>query len=538
MSKRKISRRTFISTTAMAGLAMSVNWSRLNALASQIKPKKDYPVVVIGAGLGGLCSGALLAKKGFPVTVVEQHNIPGGYATTFDRAAGKFTFDVSLHRMSASSETRHLLKELGVLDKIEFVKIPDTTRVIAPNRDFRSSKGLKQKLTGLIEKFPHERKGIENYLADMQTVMNELESLKTNGAGRNFASQYPNLWKVRDQTTAAFMDEYFREPDIKESLAAGLMGTFGLPPSKLSAFIYIMANASEENDLYYVKRRSQDLSYALAESIEESGGQIFYDNMIEKIVLKDRAVSGVVTSQGKHLPAKIVISNANAITTLNDMLPSNTLPPDYLNRINGYGTSLSTFNIWLGLNREIHEYIKDSHIVISSGRGAEANYLSCLRGEVEKVDLSVTIYDNYYKGYSEPGTSTMTIITGSGFQPWQRFESDYKAGRRADYQKEKERWARILMKKVEEKAIPGLSSMVETEEAATPLTNWHYTRNPGGAIYGFDFSVDNTFLNRIKNRTPIKGLYLASAWGNQGAGYSPALKGGEHTFKQVLEDWA
>ena len=538
MSEQKISRRTFISATAMAGLAMALDWGKINALAATIRTKKDLPVVVIGAGIGGLCCGALLAKKGFPVTVVEQHDIPGGYATTFDRAGGKFTFEVSLHRMSANIELRHLLKELGILDKIEFVKIPNTMRVITPDQDFRETGNLKQKVNGLIEKFPHEKKGIERYLAEMQAVMNELKLLKTKGGGRNMASRYPKLWKIKDQTVAAFMDEYIREPGIKESLASGLIGTFGLPPSKLSAFMYILARASGENEQYYIKRRSQDLSDALAESIEEYGGQIIYETMIEKIVQKDGAVSGVVTSEGKQLPAKIVISNANAMTTLNNMLPSETPPPDYLHRINSYGTSLSTFVIWLGLNREIHASIKDSHMVISSGRGVEASYRSCLSGDVDKVDPSVTIYDNYYKGYSKPGTSTVTIITGCGFQPWQRFESDYKAGRKADYSKEKERWTRILMKKVEEKAIPGLSSMVEVMEAATPLTNWRYTLNPGGAIYGFHFSVDNSFMNRIKNRTPIKGLYLASAWGNAGGGYAPGLKGGERTFELVLEDLA
>lgn len=538
MTEWKISRRTFISTTAMAGLAMALDWGKINALAARIQDKKDLPIMVIGAGLGGLCCAALLAKRGFPVTVVEQHDIPGGYATTFDRAAGKFTFDVSLHRISVNRELQRLLKELGVLDKIELVKIPNTMRVITPNQDFRGVNDLKQKVNGLIEKFPHEKKGVESYLAEMLAVVDELELLQSKGGGRNFASQYPKLWKIKDQTVAAFMDEHIREPDVKEALAVGSMGTFGLPPSKLSAFMFIMARASGENEQYYIKRRSQDLSYALAESIEESGGQIIYEKIIEKIVLKDRTVSGVVTSEGKHLPAKIVISNANAITTLNNMLPSETLPPGYMNRINGYGASLSTFVIWLGLNREIYEHIKDSHIVVSSGRGSEANYFSCLRGEVEKVDVSVTIYDNYYRGYSEPGTSTVTIITECGFQPWQKYESDYKAGRKAGYMKEKERWTRILMKRVEEKAIPGLSSMVEVKEAATPLTNWRYTLNSGGAIYGFPCTVNNSFMNRIKNRTPIKGLYLASAWGNAGPGYAPALKGGERTFEQVLEDLA
>ncbi|MCP3873078.1 MAG: NAD(P)/FAD-dependent oxidoreductase [Desulfobacteraceae bacterium] len=537
MTERKISRRAFIAASAMAGLAMALDWSKIDALASKIQTKKDLPVVVVGAGLGGLCCGALLARKGFPVTVVEQHNIPGGYATTFDRAGGKFTFDVSLHRMSANQELQRLLKELGVLDKIELVKIPNTKRIITPSQDIRISGDLKQRAMGLIENFSHEKKGIENYFAEIQSVIDELEALKTKGGGRNFASLYPKLWKIKNKTIAGLVDEYIQEPDLKESLTDNWQ-PFGLPPSKLSAFMYIMANASGANDPYYIKKRSQDLSYALAESIEESGGQILYENMIEKILLKANAVSGVVTSQGEQLPAKIVISNANAITTLKNMLPSNTLAPDYMNKINTYQPSIATFVVWLGLKKEIHKNIKNCQILVSSGRGSEADYLACLRGEVENVTPNVIIYDHYYKGYSKPGTSTMTISIMCGYQPWKRFESDYKAGRKADYNKEKERWTRILMKKVEEKAIPGLSSMVEVREAATPLTNWYYTRNPGGAIYGFDCTVDNSFMNRIKNRTPVKGLYLSSAWGNSGPGYAPGLRGGERTFEQVLEDLA
>ena len=45
-------------------------------------------VTIIGAGLGGLTSGALLTKDGHKVTLLEQHNIVGGCATTFKRKGG------------------------------------------------------------------------------------------------------------------------------------------------------------------------------------------------------------------------------------------------------------------------------------------------------------------------------------------------------------------------------------------------------------------------------------------------------------------
>lgn len=51
---KSISRRSFLRTMAAAMAATTIDWPRIQALASTIEPKSDYPVVVIGAGLGGL----------------------------------------------------------------------------------------------------------------------------------------------------------------------------------------------------------------------------------------------------------------------------------------------------------------------------------------------------------------------------------------------------------------------------------------------------------------------------------------------------
>ena len=44
-------------------------------------------------------------------------------------------------------------------------------------------------------------------------------------------------------------------------------------------------------------------------------------------------------------------------------------------------------------------------------------------------------------------------------------------------------------------------------------------------------------MNRIDNRTPVKGLYLAGAWGNPGGGYVGAIRSGELTFEHLMQDW-
>ncbi|MGB9500015.1 MAG: FAD-dependent oxidoreductase [Dissulfuribacterales bacterium] len=96
MFNKRFSRRSFLTISTMTAATLALDWKKVHAMAAKMGPKNDYPTVIIGAGLGGLCCGAYLARQGIPVTIVEQHAIPGGYATSFDRAQGKFTFEVSL----------------------------------------------------------------------------------------------------------------------------------------------------------------------------------------------------------------------------------------------------------------------------------------------------------------------------------------------------------------------------------------------------------------------------------------------------------
>ena len=85
-----------------------------------------YDVIVIGAGLGGLVAGAKLAREGRKVLVIEQHDRPGGCATTFQR--GDFTLEVGLHEMDGPSprdmKTR-IFNDLEVTGNVEFLHVPE-----------------------------------------------------------------------------------------------------------------------------------------------------------------------------------------------------------------------------------------------------------------------------------------------------------------------------------------------------------------------------------------------------------------------------
>ena len=541
MTNRGFSRRQFLRLAALGTSLLSISGTRAkpdrgtnNGL--HLKPH----VVVIGAGLGGLSCAAHLARKGFPVTVCEQHRVPGGYATSFPR--GRFRFEVSLQATAlANNAAGRMLKDLGISDKIDLVSLPGIYRHVAPGLDITAPQKDPDAFVRLLsETFPAEKEGISRFVRDLIALAEGVDNFDRyrHSPLKLLASlPYTALWRVRNRTLAELLDGYVKNPEAREALVA-LWVYYGLPPSKLSAFYFAVATGGFLREgAYYLKPRSHSLSNALTDTIEAAGGKVHFRTAVDRVVLQDGVVAGIVLEDGTEIPAKIVVSNANAPDTFERMLPQGVLSPDYKEKLSTYRPSLSSFIVWLGLNQDVTKITRAYNTHVASGRGAEAEYKSCLEGEVDRGPFGVTLFDNLYEGYSEPGTSTVQIIFLSGYGPWRQFEADYKAGRKDAYLEQKRKWSEILIQRAEKAVVPGLSSMIEVEEAATPLTNWRYTRNTEGAIYGFEQTTNNAFFSRIQNRTPVGGLYLASAWGFPGGGYGGVLVGGQQASQNIIDDW-
>jgi prolycopene isomerase len=527
---KSISRRSFLRTIVAATAATTIDWPKILALASTVEPKSEYPVVVIGAGLGGLTAATYLARSGFPTTVLEQHDVPGGYVTSFER--GVFNFDVSPYHVMGIGP---ILEEFGIKDKVELVTPPELTRAITPDYDLiLPQKNPEEFVRILSGKFPHETQGIQSFVNRLKGLLQEWVrpfDIKT------ISSTHPNTWSMIKQTTDQLLDQHFKDPKIKAILFI-FAGGFGLPPSKLPAPLYAIGTATAIiAGREFIKPRARNLSVALMGAIEKHGGRVILKTEVESILIKDGAVVGVRTTEGKTYEAKAVISNVSAPATFETMLSPGLVPDNYMAKLRTYRPSGSYFLVWLGLNRELRDKTKSFHNTVIDSYDHETDYKATLIGDAFKAGLSVGIYDNLYSGYSKPGKSTVKISMKCGYDPWRKFEVDYFAGRKDVYQKEKDRIANILIGRVEARVIPGLKSMIEVMDAATPLTLLRYTKNPEGAAMGYISSMDNFWIHRIKNRTPIKGLYLASAWGNPGGGISQVIRGGQSAFKDLMQDW-
>lgn len=540
MKQHQQTRREFIAIASTAAAAFAtgcISDEFVNRLAKEGRKPADYPVVVIGSGLGGLASALYLSKAGFPVTVIEQHSIPGGYATAFQR--GDFTFDVSLHFFSLQEE---LYKELGLDGKVQRIPLPMIRKLISRDKELVIPDMKAEKFIQFVcDQFPAEKGGIRAYyeycLALYDELMRFAAKIETGSIFLPFMPfRYPKMWELRKMSYADVLGKYIKDPAVKSAMA-GNCGVIGLPPSQASGFMTALLDGYFlKNKFYYFKSRSQDLSNACADIIREHKGTLIFNKTVNKILTRDNSVTGVQTDDGAIYPAKIVVSNANAPDTFGKFLSHNKEAKKYMEKISAFSPSVSSFIIWLGIKGELKRTFHEHSISIFSEPDVEKGFEYINKCDAEQSPMFLTLYDNYFKGYSKPGTSTVTIMMLSGYEPWRRFEKDYFAGDKEEYNREKMRVAKQLIKRVEEKAIPGLSSMIQVMEAATPLTNMRFTKNPRGAIYGYPPTIDNAYMNRIKNSTPIKGLYLSSGWGNNSGSYSGGIMNGREVYRLIMKE--
>lgn len=544
MSKIMLERREFLKSVLAALPVMAWDWNAFPRGDREKSPEGVYDAIIIGAGLGGLSCAAAFARQGFKTLVLEQHRIPGGYATSFKRPGG-FTFDVSLHSTTVGirNGVPNLISGFPEIQDIAFVPHKTLYRAIYPEHDIRvPHRDVPGYVKILQAHFPEESQGIEHIFADMKGLTEDVNRISQAGDQvdmSRFPKDYPYLFKNFNRTWGAMLDERIKDQKLKTIISA-LWGYFGLPPSQLSSFYYAMPLIGYmEEGGYYPIGTSQKISDAFAGLIKTKGGEVKLRTRVDKILTKDHAAYGVKTEDGTEYMGKVVISNANAVDTFTKMLDEKDYLKRYLQRMETFSVSISTFQIWLGLKKDLvrETGIQDTEIFYSPGYDIEAEYKSVITCDMTNPGFGLTIYDNLYKDYSPKGKNTLNIISAQGYDHWETFEADYFQGKKDAYLKEKKRIADILIGRVEEMLLPGLRDAVEVLEIGTPLTNVRYTSNTRGAIYGWDQTVSNSGNRRVQHRTPIKNLYLSGAWTFPGGGYGACIPSGLICFSRVMEDW-
>ncbi|MGA3245592.1 MAG: NAD(P)/FAD-dependent oxidoreductase [Bacteroidota bacterium] len=544
METKTVDRREFIKSLLAGVSVVALDWNSFPISTGAARDDKGFDAVIIGSGLGGLSCAAAFARQGFKPLVLEKHDRPGGYATTFSRPGG-FVFDVSLHSTTVGDREgiHNLIYGFPEITDVEFVPHRNLYRIIYPDYDLRvPQKDVAGYVKLLARLFPDEQRGIQGLLDDMKGLSDDI-SRYSNARGKidmnRFPQDFPFLFNNFSKTWGTMVNARIKDPKL-QSIVSSLWGYYGLPPSMLSSFYYALPTYGYlRQGGYYPKGRSQKISDAFVKFIEDRGGKVVLNSRVTEILTKDHAAYGVKTADGKEYAGRVVVSNSNAFDTFHSMPGENDVLKEYVGKFDRYSVSLSSFQVFLGLKEDLVGKIgiEDSEIFYHTSYDHEAGYEAALTANMDNTGYGLTLYDNIYKGYSPEGKNTLSLLVLQGYDHWKEFEEDYFKGNKTAYRAEKERMADILIKKAEETLLPGLSSAIEVKEIATPLTNLRYTGNTRGAIYGWDQTLGNSGQNRVPHTTPIKNLYLSGAWTRPGHGYGGVIGSGLECFGEIMGNW-
>ncbi|MEW6553925.1 MAG: FAD-dependent oxidoreductase [Actinomycetota bacterium] len=497
---------------------------------------KDYDVVVIGAGLGGLSSAANLAKAGKKVLLLERHYVPGGYASSFLR--GRFEFEISLHELSGLGDESNpgplwkLLDAVDVTRRVEFLRIPEFYRCVLPDVDFVVPIGKENFENAMAEYFPADADGIRDFTEVMFKFAQE--ALRANRVGMKMVmehqEEFPTLLAYFGKNLQEVMELFIKDERARTVLNV-VCGYYCNPPSMLSFMTYALGTVSYLRfGPWHIKGKSQALSQAFVDSIEDMGGDVWLRNGASRILTEGGKVKGVVAKDGTEILCPTVVSNANPYATCLELIGRENTPDWYLRRLGAWSGGASTVNLYMGVDCPYQELGLDHHETFySDGYDVDGNWMNMRAGvSLEPSDIAVTAYNSVDPDFSPPGTSNLVCTFIAFAEPWMRLKP-------SEYADAKHRVAARALD-LAENVAPGLRDHIEVIEVATPLTNIRYSRNVGGSIIGFEETFAGTGLVRMPAAGPLQGLYFSGAWVNIGGGYEPSLYSGFLTARKVLED--
>jgi phytoene dehydrogenase-like protein len=440
---------------------------------------ETYDVIIIGAGISGLVCAAYLAKAGMHVLVVEQHDKPGGYCTSFKRKG--FTFDAAAHALGGYREGknfRQIIRELGVENIIKITRLNPSDIIVAP--DFRITfwNDKDDTINDLTRHFPHEKENIHKFYE----YFNGLAS----------SNQFHNA-NLKDKTFDSLLRTYFSDDKLISAISYPVFGYGGLPPTLMHAFT----------------------GDALAQIVEQNSGSLLYKRHVKKILYKNMITSGVELNTGQTIASKYVVSAGDITQTFTALLGTDIVDKQILDKLNNFIPAISSFILYIGLEKH-----QENLPYPGTNIWHLPNYDP--DGIFRSMTNSDRVFSESYMFRVSPDKKTIMAVWFSQFKTvefWKQYKKEI---------------ASVLLGKIEEK-IPHLKKHISYFEAATPYTLHRYTLNHHGANYGWAPLQSQLFEPVFSRVTAIKGLYLTGHWTAQAHGIPGVAYVGYNTAKLILK---
>jgi phytoene dehydrogenase-like protein len=502
-----------------------------------------YDAIVIGAGLGGLTAAALLARTGRKILVLERNDEVGGAATVYRH--GPLVVEASLHEVDGLEQDEPelpLLGSLGLERDLAFVAVPDMYEVRGGpvGAPFVFPNGIDAARAAVTARFPRHAEAVARYFGALSAVREAAAFAYAHVEDRGWwlrqlRDAAPRLWPLIGQARASVGEVmatlFGADEAVKCALAANL-GYYADDPDKLSFLSFAAAQGSFlAGGGHYVRGGARRLCQRLVELVREAAGEVETGRAVHSLLLDGDRVAGVVhrnrAGGDAHVAyAPVVLGNA-APSVLAEMLPQ-TQREAFQARYARKPLSISLWVVSVGLSRPAASFgvahyttalLPEWMTALADFRLA-AGLMAEPAGE-RLPPFGLADFAAIDSGLADGPPYSCSLSGTDRLDNWQGLDAAAGEAR-------KDAWMNRLIARVDQE-FPGFAGAVLHREMATAATMRHALNTPGGAVYGF---APESFASSI--RTPVQGLYLASAWG-MGGGFTGAMLGGAAAAREVVK---
>jgi all-trans-retinol 13,14-reductase len=509
------------------------------------KAHAHYDVIVIGSGVGGLCTAALLAKAGKKVCVLEQHYTAGGYTHVYEREG--YEWDVGVHYIGEVHKPWSVIRRVfDVISDGQLQWAPMDAHydhIVIGEQPFRYLAGRDEFKAEIRRHFPEEGAAIDRYVELISEVSQKIPRFF---AGQALPRTLGVLYnRLRRHLFPAYFFQSTRQ--VLEGLTSnqqliGVLtaqwGDYGLPPAQAAFMMHAMVAKHYITGGNYPVGGSLRIAETIIPVIEAAGGHVFTYAGVEQVLIENNRAYGVrLVKDGHQITADKVVSCAGLLPTYQRLLPAEVVERhgllDKLEQVEpsashvclyaGFKGDAATLdipktNFWL--YPEFDHDLSVKRFMDSPGLDFPMIYISF--PSAKDPD-----WDRRY-----PGKSTVEIVAPSFPQWFERWKGSTWNKRGEDYEAFKARITEVLLEALY-KHQPQLREALDYCELSTPLSTEWFQWNQVGEIYGIEHTVQRFEQHWIHPQTPIKDFYLTGS-DVVTAGVGGALMGGVLTATRLL----
>ncbi|HWP96564.1 MAG TPA: NAD(P)/FAD-dependent oxidoreductase [Syntrophomonadaceae bacterium] len=481
-------------------------------------------IIIIGGGLAGLSTGCYGRMNEYYTHILEHHTQPGGLCTAWKKKG--YTMDGCIHwLMSCKPEAsyRQVYDELGAFQGNKLMMLDDFCSFYdqkSGNRlDFTSD--LERLASNMRSLAPEDEKAVDEFIQCCQALREFDPGIPEPRELLGPLSGMKMMWQVRHilkyvlkyNMSVVIYAQRFKNDFLRHCIINLFV------PEMPAYFLFAVMGQLIGGQLGCVEGASQRFSNAIAQRYKDLGGKISYKAMVEKIIVEDNRAVGVRLTDGTEERADIVVSAADAHSTIFDMLDGKYIDAQIRSRFSSWPLFKPLVLLSYGVARE---YVGEKSSQIISLKSP----VTVMGKEIKEIFLRIFNYDSTL---APVGKTVLQATLETDYEPWMELVKDEAA-----YNEEKSRVAAEIMTRIEE-LYPGTSQALEVTDVATPYTFWHYTRNYRASYEGWLMTREASQTLLPKTLPGLDNFYMAGQWVEPGGGIPPALYSGRNLVRILCE---